>query len=99
MAKKQADKVRPVEEVRIGGVKAAIWRNEGGKGIWFNVSFQRLYRTAEEQWQSTEGFALGDLLLLGKVADAVHTRVLQLLAEQRAGSQAAGPIAERDIPY
>ena len=31
MAKKQ-NKVQPVEEIRIGSIKAAIWRNEGESG-------------------------------------------------------------------
>jgi hypothetical protein len=35
MAKKQ-NKVQPVEEIRIGSIKAAIWRNEGESGPRFN---------------------------------------------------------------
>jgi hypothetical protein len=42
MAKKQSDKVQPVEEVRMGSIKSAIWRNEGQNGPWFNVTLQRL---------------------------------------------------------
>ena len=82
MAKKQ-NKIQPVEEVRIGSVKAAIWRNEGESGPRFNVTFQRLYRTEEGKWQSTAGFNRDDLLVLVKVADATHTRVIQLLGEDR----------------
>jgi hypothetical protein len=82
MAKKQ-NKVQPVEEVRIGSVKAAIWRNEGESGPRFNVTFQRLYRTDEGKWQSTGSFGRDDLLVLMKLADAAHTRVMQLLGEKR----------------
>jgi hypothetical protein len=82
MAKKQ-NKIQPVEEVRIGSVKAAIWRNEGESGPRFNVTFQRLYRTENGKWQSTAGFNRDDLLVLMKVADATHTRVVQLLGEKR----------------
>ena len=82
MAKKQ-NKVQPVEEVRIGSIKAAIWRNEGESGPRFNVTFQRLYRTEDGKWQSTAGFNRDDLLVLMKVADATHTRVMQLLSEKR----------------
>jgi hypothetical protein len=85
MAKKQSNKVRPVEQVRIGGIKAAIWRNEGENGTWFNVTFQRLYKSEDGQWSSTANFGRDDLLLLAKVANAVHTRVLQLIADERAG--------------
>ena len=82
MAKEQ-NKVQPVEEVRIGSVKAAIWRNEGDNGPRFNVTFQRLYRTEDGKWQSTAGFNRDDLLVLMKVAGATHTRVMQLLGERR----------------
>ena len=82
MAKKQ-NKVQPVEEIRIGSIKAAIWRNEGESGPRFNVIFQRLYRTEEGNWQSTYSFGRDDLLVLMKVADATHTRVIQLPGEIR----------------
>ena len=70
---------QPVEEVRIGVVKAAIWRNatEDG-GFFYNATFSRLYRTEEEDWRSTRSFGGRDLLLLAKVADAAHTRILAL---------------------
>jgi hypothetical protein len=93
MAKKQSNKVRPVEEVRFGNIKAAIWRNEGQNGPWFNVTLQRLYRTEEGQWTSTTAFGRDDLLLLAKVANATHSRVLELLARERAGMLPAKPAA------
>ena len=92
MAKKQ-NKVQPVEEVRIGSIKAAIWRNEGDNGPRFNVTFQRLYRTEEGNWQSTNSFGRDDLLVLMKVADATHTRVMQLLGEKREQQRQEQPAA------
>jgi hypothetical protein len=82
MAKKQ-NKVQPVEEVRIGSIKAAIWRNEGESGPRFNITFQRLYRTEDGKWQSTTSFGRDDLLVLMKVADATHTRVMELIGDKR----------------
>ena len=87
MAKQQSNKVQPAEEVRVGSVKAAIWRNEGDSGAYFNVTFQRLYRTEDGQWQSTASFGRDDLLVLAKVADAAHTRLLQLIASERKQEQ------------
>ena len=87
MAKKQSNKVQPVEQVRIGGIKAAIWRNEGNERPWFNVTFQRLYRTQDGQWQSTASFAQSDLLALAKVADAAHSRILRLTADDAKARQ------------
>ena len=82
MAKKQ-NKPQPIEEVRIGSINAAIWRNEGERGPRFNVTFQRLYRTEDGKWLSTNSFSRDDLLVLMKVADATHTRVMQLVGEIR----------------
>ena len=48
-----------------------------------NVTFQRLYRTEDGKWKSTSSFGRDDLLVLMKVADATHTRVMQLLGEKR----------------
>lgn len=102
MAKKQSSKSnesqsssksKPVEEIRIGAIKAAIWRNDGEQGPRFNVSFQRIYRTNEGEWRSTDSFGRDDLLILGKVADAAHTRVLQLQGEAREEQQQAEPAA------
>jgi hypothetical protein len=88
MAKKSSNNLKPIEEVRIGAIKAAIWKNEGENGARFNVTFQRLYRTEEWAWQSTNSFGASDLLLLAKLADATHTRVMQLVEEQRTQQRA-----------
>ena len=88
MSKKQSNKVQP-EQIRIGSVKAAIWRNEGDNGAYFNVTFQRLYRTEDGQWQSTASFGRDDLLVLAKLANATHTRLLELIAGERRQKVAA----------
>lgn len=99
MAKKQNNirsevpKAQPVDEVRIGAIKAAIWRNDGENGTRFNVTLQRLYRTEDGQWHSTASFGRDDLLVLMKVADAAHTRVMQLIGEQREQQRQAQPAA------
>ena len=36
---------RPVHEVRLGKVKAAIWRNETEAGPRYSVTFSRIYKT------------------------------------------------------
>lgn len=65
-------RARPVQEIRIGAIRAAIWRNETESGVRHNVTFERIYRDGEE-WRSTSSFGRDDLLLLGKVADQAHT--------------------------
>ena len=69
---------KPVDEVRIGRVKATIWRNETEDGKpRYNVVFARLYKNGDT-WQSTPNFGRNDLLLHAKVADLAHTRICEL---------------------
>ena len=66
------EKQKPVHEVRLGAVKAAIWKNQTNNGVRFNATFTRLYKD-EQQWKTTESYGRDDLLLLAKVADQAHT--------------------------
>jgi hypothetical protein len=66
------DKPKPIHEVRIGCIKAAIWRNETETGARYNATFGRIYKDGD-QWRTTESFAREDLLLLAKVADQTHS--------------------------
>ena len=67
---------RPVHEIRLGRVKAAIWLNETSSGARHNVTFQRIYRDSDE-WKSTDSFGRDDLPLVMKVADLAHTWIYQ----------------------
>lgn len=89
MAKKQISKIQPAEQVRIGSIKAAVWKNEGVNGAFYNVTFQRSYRSEDGNWQNTASFGRDDLLVLAKVADAVHSRIVRLLADQKPQAGAA----------
>ncbi len=65
-------KDKPVHEVRMGVVKAAIWKNDTENGVRFNVTLTRLYKDGDE-WKSTDSFGRDDLLILAKVADRAHS--------------------------
>jgi len=69
---------RPIETVRIGTVKAAIWPNKAGECTRYNVTFSKRYRDAEGQWKTTHSFGRNDLLVLAKVADQAHSRIVEL---------------------
>jgi hypothetical protein len=75
-------KDKPVHEIRLGAVKAAIWKNDTDSGVRFNVTLSRLYRDGEE-WKSTDSFGRDDLLLLGKVADRAHSWIHEQTKEER----------------
>ena len=55
----------PFTEVRIGRVKATIWRNGTDEQPRHNVTFSRLYKEGD-QWKSTQSFGRNDLLVLAK---------------------------------
>ncbi len=66
-------KQRPVHEVRIGAIRAAVWENETENGTRYNVTFTRLYKDDQDRWQDSTSFGRDDLLVLAKVADLAHT--------------------------
>jgi len=70
------DKQKPVHEVRVGSVKAAIWENPTDNGARHNVTFERLYKS-DDEWKQTQSFGRDDLLVLAKVADQAHTWIFE----------------------
>lgn len=82
-------KDKPAHEVRIGAIKAAIWKNDTSNGVRFNTTFSRLYKDKDDdQWKSTDSFGRDDLLALAKVADMVHTWICQQSQDKDAEPQA-----------
>ena len=63
---------RPIHEIRLGHVKAAIWANETDAGTRHSIKVSRLYHDGEG-WATSETFGRDDLPLLSKVADLAHT--------------------------
>lgn len=81
---KSKEKVRPVHEVRLGRIRAAVWENETQNGTRHNVTLSRLYKDGD-QWKDSASFGRDDLPLVMKVADLVHTWIFQ-----QAGAPANG---------
>ena len=80
-------KDKPVHEVRLGSIKAAIWRNETATGARHNVTFSRIYRDRDgDAWKSTDSFGRDDLLLVAKVADQAHSWILEHRADRDSGA-------------
>src|SRR5207244_5534095 len=63
---------KPVQDVRLGLIKAAIWENSVGDIVRYNVTFSRIYKD-ENEWKTSDSFGWDDLLVLAKVADQAHT--------------------------
>ena len=81
---------RPVQTIRYGSVRAAIWRNMVDNGNasrpLYCVTFSRSYKDGENNWKESASFGADDLLLLAKAADEAHTWI----ARQRSEDATAG---------
>jgi len=71
------DKKQPYSQTRFGAIKGVVWENEGKNGPWFTVTFERIYKD-KGQWRSSSRFGEEDLLVLAKVADQIHTQLINL---------------------
>lgn len=63
---------RPVNEIRMGRIRAAIWENQTTNGTRFNVTVSRLYKDGEN-WKDSTSFGHDDLPIVAKVVDLCHT--------------------------
>lgn len=71
------DKVRPVHEIRLGTIKAAIWANMTQRNtVMYTVTLQRSYRTGG-LWKRSETFRRDDLLTVAKVLDLAHSWIFR----------------------
>ena len=65
-------RTRPVHELRMGRIRAAIWANETQNGTRHNVTVSRIYKDGND-WKDSSSFGRDDLPLVGKVMDQAHS--------------------------
>lgn len=82
---------RPVETLREGPLKSAIWRNENDNGTYHSVSFSRTYKDQQGNLQDTTSFRPQDMLSLSELARRTHHEAgdldRELFKEQRRNQQ------------
>lgn len=66
---------KPIHEVRMGLIKASVWRNQTRSGERHNVTVVRLYRNGDI-WKESSHFGRDDLLLVAKVLDETHSWIM-----------------------
>src|SRR5690606_22683302 len=59
----EKSRTRPVHEVRLGRIKAAVWENQTQNGTRHNVTLSRLYKDGD-QWKDSASFGRDDLPLV-----------------------------------
>ena len=73
----------PVNTLRLGRIKAAIWENESDSKKFYNVTFARTYVDEAKNYHDTDSFGRDDLPLVAKLADQAHTFIFERLAESK----------------
>ena len=76
MTTKPSKSTRPIHEIRLGRIRAAIWENETKNGTQFNVTVSRLYKDGDK-WKDSSSFGRDDLPLVAKVMDRCHSWIYE----------------------
>ena len=63
---------KPVHEIRLGRIKAAIWENETEGGVRYGITLSRLYKNGKDEWKDSTSFGRDDLPLVEKVCHMTH---------------------------
>lgn len=50
----QNNKPKPVTTLRCSSIQASIWKNEGEKGPFYNVTVARSYKGPDGAWKNSE---------------------------------------------
>ena len=72
-----ATKNKPVAKFRVGFVTAAVWKNDGTNGDFYNVTVSRSYKDGDD-YKVTDSLGHGDLLNAAKAL----TRAEEYIAAQ-----------------
>lgn len=92
---RQKTKSKPVHEIRLGRIRAAIWENDTQNGTRHNVTVSRLYKDGDD-WKDSSSFGRDDLPLVGKVCDQAHTWIFRSAAGTSNGN---GSAEEGETPF
>lgn len=100
MSKSNQTKQRPVETIRDGAIKAAIWRNDSENGVFHGVTFSRTFRNGEGNLADTSSYSGTQLLRLARLAEKAYDRAGKLTKDARATDNAdADTEVEDEIPF
>lgn len=67
-------KQRPIETIRDGKLSASIWQNNSENGLFYSVTFERVYTGDDEKPHSANSFSGSDLLRISHLAAKAYDR-------------------------
>ena len=65
---------RPIETLRDSKLSASIWQNSGDKGLFYTVTFERVYTGEDGKPKSASSFSGSDLLRISHLAAKAYDR-------------------------
>ena len=78
-------KQRPVAEVSVGSIHAAIWRNSKEGTPFYNVTLEVRKLGDSGEWQTFKSFSQLELLALAKAADLAFDEIAALRKGDKEG--------------
>lgn len=69
-------KNKPAHEIRLGTIKATIWKNEAEDFTRYNISFSRSY-LSDGIWKTSDSYGRDDLPRVIKCADLAYEWIFQ----------------------
>jgi len=87
----QPTNTKPVETIRDGAIKAAIFQNRGENGTFYGVRITRVYTDADGVYHDSTSFSGSELLRVARLAAKAYDRVDALRASQPAAEPPASP--------
>jgi hypothetical protein len=92
-------KPRPVQTLRDGAIKAAIWRNESENGVFHGVTFSRTFKNGQGDLQDTSSYSGTQLLRLARLAEKAYDRAAKLTKEARASENTDEADTDDEMPF
>lgn len=86
----QPQNEKPVQTVRDGKLKIAIWRRQGSNGMFYSISAPtRSYQDQNNEWQETTSLSGAEILMAAKLLEEAYSCIKQLRQADKQQQQEA----------
>jgi hypothetical protein len=81
----QGAKQKPVWEYILGGIKGAVWKQQGQFGRYYTYTTSRLFEGEDDTVKSTKSFKKADAGNHKQIIDLCFRKMIQLEAQNKKG--------------